>query len=277
MNIDFWDSLKDDFLHFITVAGIRLVYAAVAIILGLFLIRMIKAFVRRLGDRSHADPSLFSFVYSLIKVILFALLTFVVGVILGIQASAFLTLVGAIGIAVGLALQGSLSNFAGGILILLFKPFKIGDEITIDNLTGIVERIDILYTRIRTFDGKMITIPNGKVSNSSVENGSTFAERRVDIILNIPFAQDVDQLRQIITLALAQHPKVLSDRPVQLWVSAFSESSMKMSARCWCNSEDYWQVYWDQIEVVQETLYRYNIQLAVPKRELYDPKANLEK
>lgn len=277
MNIDFWDSLKDDFLHFITAAGIRLVYATVAIILGLFLIRVIKAFVRRVGDRSHADPSLFSFVYSLIKVVLFALLTFVVGVIQGIQASAFLTLVGAIGIAVGLALQGSLSNFAGGILILLFKPFKIGDEITIDNLTGIVERIDILYTRIRTFDGKMITIPNGKVSNSSVENGSTFAERRVDIMLNIPFAQDVNQLRQIITAALAQHPKVLSDRPVQLWVSVFSESSMKMSARCWCNSEDYWQVYWDQIEVVQETLYRHNIQLAVPKRELYDPKANLEK
>lgn len=271
MDLDFWSNLKVNFSNFITEAGIRLIYAIIAIFIGLFLIRLIKAFVRKIGAQYNADPSLFSFVYSLTKVILYGLLTFVVGIILGIQASAFLTLLGAIGIAVGLALQGSLSNFAGGILILVFKPFKIGDEIIIDDILGIIEKIDILYTRVRTHDGKMITIPNGKVSNSSVENCSTLPERRVEIVLHLPFAQDIDQLRDIITKALSTHPKVLGHKPIQLWLSSFGESSMKMSARCWCLSKDYWEVYWKQIEIIKDTLYGHGIQLAVPKRELHYP------
>ncbi len=270
MDVNFWHSLRDDFFIFITAAGIRLVYASVAIIIGYFVIRFVKAFVRRVGAKSHIDPSLFSFIYSLTKVILYSLLTFMVGVILGIQASAFLTLVGAIGIAVGLALQGSLSNFAGGILILLFKPFKIGDEITIENLSGIVERIDILYTRIRTFDGKMITIPNGKVSNSSVQNGSIFPKRRVDINLSVPYNQDLGHFRDLITTALAKHPKVLTDKPVQLWVSAFNDNNLKISARCWCKTEDFWQVYADQIETIQKTLIQHNIKLGLPKKDDVD-------
>ncbi|HRO08967.1 MAG TPA: mechanosensitive ion channel family protein [Saprospiraceae bacterium] len=265
MDTDFWLSLKTNFSNFITVAGIRLIYAAGTIIIGLFIIRIIKAFVRRVGSRSNADPSLFSFAYSLVKFASYSLLIFVVGIVLGIQASAFLTLLGAIGLAVGLSLQGSLSNFAGGILILLFKPFKIGDDVSIENATGVVDKIDILYTRIRTVDGRMITIPNGKVSNTSVENFSTFSDRQVKITLHLPFSQNIEELRQILVDTIKQHPKVLKNKPIQVWLDTMHEQSMKILVSCWCQNPNYWQVYFEQTENIKETLLKHNIQFVTLK------------
>lgn len=268
MDMSFWAHFKADFFNFLTTAGIKIIYLAVVLTVGVVVIRLLMSLIKKVMRKANVELSLQSFLLSLSTISLYGILFFLAGITLGIQASAFFTAIGAIGIAVGLALQGSLSNFAGGVLILLFKPFKVGDEVMIEDKVGIVAKIDILYTRLRTYDGRLITLPNGKVSNNKVENNSHLPDRRVEIELHVPFQENFEELRKIITEAMAQHPKIIKDKPVQLWLNEFGEYYMKLSARCWATSSEFWDVYWDQIEVVKKTLDRHQIPLAIPERSI---------
>lgn len=201
--------------------------------------------------------------------LLYGILFFVLGSILGIKTTSFIAVFGAVGIAIALALQGSLANFAGGVLILVFKPFKVNDLIHVNNNLGFVEKIDILYTRIKTFDGRIITMPNGNVSNSDVDNRTMEEFRRIDLDLKFSFDEDIDRLRTIVETAIREHPKLAQHLPVEVYVSEMGEYDMKFKARCWVASVEYWPVYWEQLEGVKKALDKEGIKLPIPKREVY--------
>ncbi len=198
MDKDFWLQLKEQLLTFLIEIGPEIIYAVVGFVIGVFLIRILMNLLRRTLKRSHVELSLKTFVESLSVFLLYGLLIFIVGSIVGIKTTSFIAVFGAAGIAIALALQGSLANFAGGVLILVFKPFKVGDLIHVNNNTGYVQKIDILYTRIKTFDGRMITMPNGNVSNSDVDNRTMEPYRRIDLNLKFSFETDIDTIRQIV-------------------------------------------------------------------------------
>lgn len=269
MDKGIWTKLKAELLKFILDFGPNLIYGIVTLVIGIFAIKLVMRLLRGVLRKSHIEPSLKSFVESLSIFVLYALLIFIVGVLLGIEASSFFAMFGAAALAIGFALQGSLSNFAGGVLILAFKPFKVNDLVFINDHFGVVHEIDILYTRIKTYDGRIITMPNGKVANNDVDNRSMEPYRRVEIKLNFSFEEDFDELREIITNALNTHPDLVKDKPIQVWLSEMGDYSMKVSARCWSLSDDYWPVYWAQMEAVKKALDKNDIHLAIPKRIIY--------
>lgn len=261
--------LKDALLKFIIDFGPNVIFAVLALVIGIFMIKFIMKMLRRVLKKSKVEPTLETFVQSLGVFTLYSLLIFVVGIILGIEASSFLAMFGAAALAIGFALQGSLANFAGGVLILAFKPFKINDLVYINNHLGFVHEIDILYTRIKTFDGRIITMPNGEVANNDMDNRSIEPYRRVEIDLNFSFEEDFDRLREIITNALQKHPDLVKHEPIDVWLTGMGDYAMKVSARCWSSSEDFWTVYFDQMEAVKKALDENNIHLAIPKRAIY--------
>lgn len=269
--------LEEALIQFLIDFGPKVIYAVVALVLGVFFIKLTMRLLRVFLKKSHVEPTLNTFIQSLGIFILYSLLLFITGLILGIEASSFLAMFGAAALAIGFALQGSLANFAGGVLILTFKPFKIDDLVYINDHLGVVQQIDILYTRIKTYDGRIITMPNGNVANNDMDNRTAAPYRRVEVDLNFSFDEDFDELRKIITNALKKHPDIVEGQPIQVWLTEMGDYSMRVSARCWSTSADYWDVYFDQIEAVKKALDENDIHLAIPKRAIYqDDTANKE-
>ncbi len=271
MKESFWEELISRSIHALRDFAPRLIYAVIFFIIGYFLIRFILRFIRRIMDKAHTELSIRSFIESFSIAILYAFLIYIIGRTLGVQASSFLAIFTAAGVTIGLALQGSLANFAGGLLILWFKPFKIGDEVEIGEVSGEVDDINILYTRVHNWRGEYYTLPNGDVANNVVKNNTRTDYRRVQIELHFSFDEDIDQLREIITSAMKKHPKVIQERPFQFWVNNFQDYYIKTSARCWCKSDEYWGVYWAQEEAIKKALDKHGIKLQIPKQEIYQP------
>jgi small conductance mechanosensitive channel len=269
MDKDLILTFKSKILNFLIEIGPDVLIAIISFILGLFLIKVLKRILSRVLKRSNVELSLKTFIESLSTFVLYGFLIFIIGSILGIKSTSFLAIFGAAGIAIGLALQGSLSNFAGGLLILVFKPFKVGDLINVNNNLGHVEKIDILYTRIITFDGRVITMPNGNVSNSDVDNRTMEPNRRVDLNLKFSFDADIDQLRPIIIKAMSAHPKLAKHLPIDVWLDAIGEYELKLVARCWVESIEYWPAFWEQLEAVKKALDKEGIKIPLPSRTVY--------
>src|SRR5690554_2786607 len=272
MEENIWEIIKSHFFSFINDMGPSLIYAGVGFVIGIFVIKILMGFLRRLLMRSHLDISLKSFIESLSIFLLNGFLLFIIGLILGIKVSSFLAIFGAAGIALGLALQGSLTNFAGGILILVFKPFRVGDSVFINNNLGVVKTINILYTHLKTADGRIIAIPNGILSNSEIDNRSKEKYRRLELKLNFSFEEDVEHLREIITRAMKKHPKVVKNKPIQVWLNEIGDYDMKITARCWATSDYYWDLYWAQMEAVKKEIEMEGISFSIPQRVVHKPK-----
>lgn len=269
MDKNFWVKLKSQLLEFLLEIGPELIYALVILIFGIFLIKILMRILKGTLRKSRVELSLKTFLESLSVFLLYGFLFFIVGSILGIKTTSFIAVFGAAGIAIGLALQGSLSNFAGGVLILVFKPFKIGDLINVNDNLGFVEQIDILYTRIKTFDGRIITMPNGNVSNSDVDNRTMEKYRRIDLDLKFSFDTDMDEIRRVVTNGMNTHPKLATHLPVDVWLNEIGEYQMKVKARCWVESIEFWPAYWEQLEAVKKELDREGIIIPIPKHKIY--------
>ncbi len=269
MDKDFWIKLKSQLLDFLLEIGPTLIFAILILILGIFIIKILMRMLKSTLKKSKTELSLKTFVESFSVFLFYGFLFFIIGSILGIETTSFLAIFGAAGIAIGLALQGSLSNFAGGILILVFKPFKVGDLIHVNNNLGFVEKIDILYTRIKTFDGRVITMPNGNVSNSDVDNRTMEKFRRIDLDLKFSFDSDIDELRRVIINGMNKHPKLAGHLPVDVWLDEIGEYQMKIKARSWVESVEYWPAYWEQLEAVKKELDNEGIKIPIPKHAIY--------
>lgn len=246
-----------------------LVYALIFYLVARFLInKFVKGFTKILEKRD-SNPSLNTFLVGLVKALLYVSLFIGLASILGVPMSSFLAILGAAGLAIGLALQGSLSNFAGGVLILLFKPFKVGDVITGQGHTGTVSKIDILYTHLLTFDNKEVVIPNGNLANSDVVNITAQPTRRVDLNVGVSYDTDLKKAREVIIEILSKDERVHEDPKPVVWLNTFGDSSLDLVVRVWTDKENFWPVYFETMEKIKESFDRNEIEIPFPQRVVY--------
>lgn len=245
----------------------KVLLALVTLLIGLWLIkRLVKVVDKRLAS---SDPTLGKFLCSLIGMTLKILLVISVASMVGIATTSFIAVLGAAGLAVGLALQGSLSNFAGGVLILIFKPFKVGDVIEAQGYIGTVNEIQILYTIINTPDNRRIVIPNGNLSNSSMINISAYDTRRCDMTFGIGYGDDIDQAKAVCLRLIKEDERALEEPAPLIVVGALGESSVDLAVRVWTKTSDMWPFYWDMQERVKKTFDAEGISIPFPQRDVH--------
>ena len=242
--------------------GKNLLVAIVVYLVGKSIIKWIIKVIKKMLKKSNVDPSLYSFLTSIVNVVLWLLLAIVVISILGIETSSFIALFASAGVAIGLALSGTLQNFAGGVMILLFKPFKVGDYIEAQGFQGTVKEIQIFNTIIRTNDAQTIIIPNGGLSTGSLKNYSTEKYRRVDLDFYFAYGGDLDEVKKSIREIQAQSPLIIqgpvedSEVVAEPWVglTELAEKGVVVNTRTWCKGADYWTVYFYMNETVYQQL-----------------------
>lgn len=249
--------------------GLNLVKAIALLIIGLWVLKWVNKGFAKLLNRKSIDPSLQPFLKSLIKNVLRVLLIFSVLATLGVKMTSFVAVIGAAGLAIGLSLQGTLQNFAGGVIILTIRPFKVGDYIQAQGFEGTVSAIYIFNTVMHTIDNKRVVIPNGKLSNESVINYSAEKTRRVDMVFGIHYDDDIKKAKEILEKLIQEDPRVLPDPKYMINVAGLGDSSVNLNCRPWVKTEDYWDLYWDFQEKVKIAFDEAGITIPFPQRDVH--------
>ena len=253
--------------------GWTLIKALLVFIVGRFLISMINKLVQRVLLKRNIDPSIKTFVGSLIHIILMILLIVSVVGALGVQTASFAALLASAGVAIGMALSGNLSNFAGGLIILIFKPYKVGDFIVAQNLSGTVREIQIFHTVLTTTDNKVIYIPNGSLSSSAVINYSYQQVRRIDWTFGVEYGTDYAKVKGVLEEILAKDERILQEPAAPfIAMSQLADSSVNYVVRVWVNSPDYWNVYYDITRIVYERFNAEGIGFPFPQLTIHQAK-----
>ncbi|SHM36224.1 small conductance mechanosensitive channel [Cyclobacterium lianum] len=266
--IDF-AGMMENALPLILLALKSILIAVIIYFIGKWVINFTLKAIDKLFVKYDVDPSLSSFLRSFLKGLLYILLILAVLSTLGVEVTAFIAVLGAAGLAIGLALQGSLANFAGGILILIFKPFKVGDTIEAQGTLGSVENIAILYTTVRNFDNKVVTIPNGALANNSITNFSVKPTRRVEMAVGVAYGTDLKKTRQVILDTLKRDDRIHNDPAPAVYFTNFGDNSLDLSVRCWADADNLWPVYWDNMEAIKESLEGADIEVPFPQRDVH--------
>ncbi len=257
----------DQAIALIMVYAPKVVLAVVTLIVGLWLInRFVSVLDKKLGQK---DPTLNKFLCGLISAVFKVMLLISVASMIGIATTSFIAVIGAAGLAIGLALQGSLANFAGGVLILIFKPFKVGDTIEAEGFLGAVAEIQILYTVVNTFDNRRIVIPNGSLSNATLVNVSIYDKRRCDMTFGIHYDDDIDKAKQILQRLFDEDERSLKDPAPRICVGALGDSSVDLMFRAWVATDDLWPYYWDMQEKVKKAFDAEGITIPFPQRDVH--------
>lgn len=251
--------------------GINILLALVIFFVGKIIIKWMLKICNKFFEKTKVEISIRRFLNSLIKVALYVILIIIICDRVGINTASFIAVLGTLGLTVGLALQGSLSNFAGGVLILVLKPFKVGDYI-VDNGTGCegkVDRIDLFYTKIITGDNRAVFIPNGSLSNSAITNNTEFSARRVDIEFGIAYEADIDKAKDIIRNIAENDEKSLKEKAVDVFVSRLDASQVTITLRVWCNTDYYWDVKARMTENVKKEFDANNIEIPFNQLQIH--------
>lgn len=258
------------FIHF----GLKVLIAIVVFCVGRVLIKWIRKVVKRSLERSRADKGVEQFVDSLLKFALYFLLLFTIATKFGLDTASVAAIIASGGVAIGLALQGSLSNFAGGVLILLLKPFEVGDYIIEDTNgnEGTVKEIQIFYTKLSTIDNKTIVIPNGILTNNSLTNATAKDERRLDLKVDITYEADLKKAKSVIEKILREDECVLKDEEIVVFVDALAENSVVIGARAWVKNEEFWPTKWRILEEIKLRLDANGVEIAYPQVTVHMPK-----
>lgn len=246
------------------------IWVVLIIIVGLKLISMLVKFLDGVMDKAKVEQGLASFLCSLVKYALYFILIMVVLSQFGVTTSSVVAVLGSAGLTLGLALQGSLSNFAGGVLILLLKPFVVGDYIIEngDNMEGKVDEITIFYTKLLTPDNKAILIPNGSLSNSSIINVTAMDKRRIDIEVGVAYDSDLAKVKRILTEIIINDESILKDEEFDVFVSLLGDSSITMGVRLWVKNDDYWMAKWRITENIKLEFDKAGINIPFPQLEV---------
>lgn len=249
--------------------GLKTLAAIVIFLFGRFLAQMLKRLTERIMTKNKVDPTLVSFVGDLLY---FALLVFVVIAAinqLGIQTTSFIAVIGAAGLAIGLALQGSLANFAAGFLLIFFRPFRVGDYIEGAGVEGIVEEIQVFVTKLTTMDNKAVIIPNAKLTGDNIINYSTKGTRRIDLVIGVSYGADLSQTKDALMAVLKEDDRILKDPEPKVAVCELADSSVNFVVRPWVKVADYWNVYFDVTENVKRRLDADGISIPFPQRDVH--------
>jgi len=244
--------------------GIKLVVAILIVFIGKMLSRLVSKGVAKVLDHKNVDQTVISFVESLVYGLAFTLTLIVAISHLGFNTSSLVAILGAAGLAIGLALQGSLSNFASGVLLISFRPFKAGDFVEVSGVAGIVEEVLIFSTKLRTGDNKTVIIPNGAITGGTITNYSTKPTRRIDLVIGVSYDANLAQTRQILADVVAKDERILKDQDVTIGVSELADSSVNLVVRPWVKSGDYWPVYFDLLENIKTALDEAGIEIPYP-------------
>ena len=249
--------------------GSKILLAIVVFLVGRWIVRRLNKLLAKILEKRHVEASLSTFVKSLVNITLTLLLIIVVIGVLGIETSSFIALFASAGVAIGMALSGTLQNFAGGVMILLFKPFKVGDTIEAQGQTGTVREIQIFNTILATPDNKIIIIPNGGLSTGLMKNYSKEATRRVDWEFGIAYGDDYTKAKAVIARLLDADGRVLKDPAYFIALTSLGESSVNIVVRAWVNAGDYWGVYFDMNEKVYKTYAEENLNIPFPQLDVH--------
>lgn len=249
----------------------KLLLAIAVLFIGLKAIKILNKVLDKIFKHQHLDPSVAGFLESLLGIILKIVLFIAVAGMLGVQTSSFVALVGAAGLAVGLALQGSLANFAGGVLILLFKPYKVGDHILAQGYDGVVKQIQIFNTILHTPDHKKIIIPNGAISNDAIENYTALGTRRHDIVFGIGYEDDIKKAKDLLLKLAKDNKKILKEKGHEpaVFVGNLGESSVDITLRVWCKDKHYVGLEADFFELAKAEFDANNISIPFPQQDIH--------
>lgn len=249
---------------------VQIIVAIIVLLVGIKIIKSVVKVIKKGFDRSHIDDGVGTFLTSLIKYTLYFILVMAILSSFGIATGSVVAVLGSAGLTIGMALQGSLSNFAGGVLILLLKPFVLGDYI-IDDTTGeegTVSNISIFYTRLKTIDNKVVLIPNGKLSDSCITNVSMMEKRRIDIYVTVSYSADLQKTKNVLNNVAISQVLRLEGEPIDIFVSELKDSAVEMGIRVWAKNEDYWTLKWKMTEDIKNALDANHIEIPFPQLDV---------
>ncbi|MBQ8877301.1 MAG: mechanosensitive ion channel [Lachnospiraceae bacterium] len=250
--------------------GLRIVLAVLVLLMGIQLIKLIRKVLKKALVKSRVDESAVRFIDSFSKYALYFFLIIITASWLGVDAASIIAILGSAGVAIGLAVQGSFSNFAGGVLILILKPFTVGDYIK-DGLgnEGTVKTIDVFYTQLVTPDNKTIVLPNGTLANGCITNFSECKMRRIDILVSIAYDEDIKKAKKVLEQVLINDADVQENQERLVFVESLAESSVNINVRCWANNDVYWEVKWRLTENIKYALDDAKIHIPYPQLDVH--------
>lgn len=251
--------------------GVKVLLCVLLFLIGVRLISLFRKMLQRSMQRAGAEEGVRSFVDSFVKAALYVLLIFMMLSWFGVDTASIVALVGSAGVAIGLAIQGSLSNLAGGVLIMLLKPFKVGDFIKEDTHgnMGTVTEIQIFYTKLSTIDNQVVILPNGSLANTSLTNASGNKERRMDVQVGISYGADMKKAKEVLFSLLEENEKVLKEREYRVFVEELADSAVILNMRCYFAQEDFWEEKWRMTEEAKLALDEAGIEIAYPQLDVH--------
>lgn len=258
-----------EIVNVLTDSGIKILLALLFLYLGFKIIKMISRALSKDKLFKKMDPSLKSFLMSFVVSTLKIVLIISIAGFLGIPMASIITVLGSAAVAIGLALQGGLSNLAGGVMILFFKPFKIGDFVDTHADSGTVSDISLFYTTLTTIDNRVILLPNGNLINNPIINYSKMKERRLDLIISVDYASDIEKVKKVITDVILKDERILKEKDVFVRLNEMAESSLNFAVRVWIKSEDYWNVNFDLKENIKKALDKNKISIPFPQMDVH--------
>ncbi|EGA69248.1 hypothetical protein VISI1226_02562 [Vibrio sinaloensis DSM 21326] len=249
--------------------GVNIISAVLILFIGNIIVKAIANSVAKVLEKKQMDKAVVEFIHGLVRYLLFVIVLIAALGRLGVQTASVVAVIGAAGLAVGLALQGSLSNFAAGVLIVAFRPFKSGDYVEIGGVAGSVESIQIFQTVLKTPDNKMVVVPNSSVIGGAITNYSRHETRRVDLVIGVSYSADLKQTKQVIRDVLEKDERILKNPDIQIGVLALADSSVNFVVRPWCKTSDYWDVYFDSTQAIKEALDEAGIEIPFPQMDVH--------
>lgn len=247
-------------------AGLKVIYVIVILFIGSKLIKLLIKLIKKAKGFNKLDKSVASFLLSFLKATLYIVLIITIAGIIGIPSTSIITLLGSCGVAIGLALQGGLSNIAGGLIILIFKPFKVGDFIDTHTDSGTVKSISIFYTTLLTPDNRTVPIPNGSLANSSLVNYSKEKDRRLDISIDVSYDNDIDKVKKTLNSIIDKEKRINKEKDIFVRLTNYKESSIEYTIRVWVDKDEFWNVKFDLLECIKKEFDKENI--TIPYNQL---------
>lgn len=256
-------------LELLETYGLPLLWAIVILILGRFVAKIITSIFKKWANKAKFDPTVVRFFANILYFALIALVIIAALDKVGVNTTSFAAVIAAAGLAIGLALQGSLSNFASGVMLIIFRPFKVGDYVNVGGVGGSVEEIEIFTTKLITPDNKVVIIPNGQITTSSITNFSANDTRRVDLVVGVSYDDDIRKVRQVLTDIINGDERILKEPAVTIAVLEMADSSVNFAVRPWVKSEDYWGVFFDLQEKIKIRFDEENITIPYPQTDIH--------
>ncbi|CAK2496804.1 small conductance mechanosensitive channel MscS [Vibrio crassostreae] len=249
--------------------GVNIISALIILFIGNIIVKAVANSVSKVLEKKKMDRAVVEFIHGLVRYLLFVIVLIAALGRLGVQTASVVAVIGAAGLAVGLALQGSLSNFAAGVLIVAFRPFKSGDYVEIGGVAGSVDSIQIFQTILTTPDNKMVVVPNGSVIGSPITNYSRHATRRIDLMIGVSYNADLQKTKALLTKICESDERVLKEPGVQVGVHTLADSSVNFVVRPWVSTADYWSVYFDLMQAIKEGLDNEGIEIPFPQMDVH--------